>query len=203
MSYKEVQQLALKYAKLLKVSDRNSDFHEQRLKMWHFYVFFYSKLRSLLGDMEGNIRTLKEKKLDSQSLKMYVKLYHELLEIMKSTDKEKPYIMAERFAHYVLNGWGRAAAELDNLDFVIQHHLKKNEVDMKSGPMLGQSRVDTLQSLRDLAKQVRDFIKSNPTIPIPGIGDSSPPSEMIEAPPAPPQQGVTSVSVPSAKKRLI
>ena len=74
---------------------------------------------------------------------------------------------------------------------------------MKNGPMLGQSRIDTLQSLKDLGKQVREFIKSNPPIPIPGIGDSSPPSEMIEAPPEPPQQGVTSVSVPSAKKKLV
>src|ERR1700723_1409797 len=118
MSYREIQQLAQKFATQLIAHERDMGFDEQKLKTWHFYVWFYSRLRALLGEMEGNIRTLKEKQLDSQSLKVYIKLYRELLEIMKSTDKENPYVMADKFVKYVLGGWGRAASELDNLDIV-------------------------------------------------------------------------------------
>ena len=88
MSYREVQQLARKFAKLLVAHERDHDFQAQRIKMWHFYMYFYSQLRATLGKMEGDIRSLRETGFDRKMLHLYIKTYHELLALMKSTDKE-------------------------------------------------------------------------------------------------------------------
>lgn len=204
MSHKKVQELAKKYAeRLMSAEERNKEFHIQRTKMWHFYMFFYRRLRAILGDMEGDIRSLKEKGFDHKMLKMFIKARQDLIELLKSVDKERPYIMAEKFVNYVLNRPNSIV--LENLDFLIQHHLEMNRIDTPTGALLGQVSSNSIGALQELAKQVKEFMAHNPSIPIPG--GSQPPTSMelpqgspIPHMPALPEQ-LTNLEIPLAKKK--
>lgn len=178
MSYQEVQQLAEKFAQALTPSqERNKEFSVQRIKLEYFHKVFYRKMRSILGTMEGDIRTLREKGFDPKMMKLFITAYRDLIEILKSVDEKRPYAAAEKFIKYVLERPNSSI--LENLDFLIQHHLKASLLDTKEGLLLGQSKADAIQQLKELAINLKKFIADNPLIPVPGQS-VIPPEDMEE-----------------------
>ena len=112
--------------------------------------------------------------------------------------------MAEQFVKFMLGGWGSKVSVLENLDFLIQHHLKMNETNISPGRLIGHSNVDTLGSLKELAQKVKTFVESNPPLPIPGnLGGSSPPGAIPDFPLTATPQDITNPGVPAAKKKLV
>jgi hypothetical protein len=179
MSYQEVQRLAKKFAQVLTpAKERTKEFNMQRVKLEYFHNHFYRKMRALLGSMEGDIRVLHEQGFDPIMLKLFIKSYRDLLEILKSVNEKKPYMAAEKFVKYVLER--PTSSILENLDFLIQHHLGGKKIETKEGPILGRTQISTIKDLRELAISIKKFIENNPLIPIPG--DSGFPIEMVEAP---------------------
>ena len=166
MSYNKLQELADKFAHETVYFDKDAEFTQQRLRMKEFYLSFYRRLRGLVGELEGDVRIMKERNFDPKMLKLMIKSYRELLEILKTSDPEKPYHMGEKFVNYVL---GRpTAAILDNLDFLIQHHLKNSKIDTMTGNLVGHPNINTFNQLKALAEHIKNFMAENPPIPIPG-----------------------------------
>lgn len=160
-------------------------FSAQRQKIWQFH----DHLRSLLGQMEGDIVSLRESGFDLKMMKMYLQAYRTLRELFRTFNKDKPYEMAEKFVQFVLSR--HSGAVLDNLDFLIQHHL-------------GTGHFSVLNTLKELAVRVKHLITTSPHIP--GSSDPPPPPARptVIAPedhtPGEPLD-VTNPAIPSAKKK--
>lgn len=179
MSYNKIQELAEKFANKTVFLGDDEAFNKQRLQMKEFYVSFYRSLRGLLGSLEGEIKVLKERDFDSGMMKLLIKCYRDLLELAKSSDPEHPYVMGEKFVHYILS---RPNIDIiNNLDFLIQHQLKTTNIKTQVGSLLGSPTAIALVGLKHLAKQVQSFMAANPSIPIPG--SSPPPSNLLSVTP--------------------
>ena len=204
MSYNKLQELADKFAHETVYLDKDAKFTQQRLKMKDFYLSFHRRLRSLIASLEGDIRVMKERDFDPNMLKLMIKTYRDLLDLLKTSDPEKPYIMGERFVQYVL---GRpTAAIIDNLDFLVKHHLDVTQIETMTGSLVGHPNMNTFDQLKALAKLIKGFMAENPPIPIPGsdFPPPIPPRPTVIAPeahtPALPLD-VTKPGIPSAKGR--
>lgn len=164
MPSKTVRRLFKKFADT-SAQDRDEQFRLQRERLEQFYHDLHMKLKVLLNEMEGDISVLKERKFPHDLLKSFVKVWYQLIEINKSLKPNNPYTAAEELIKYVTQKPHRAI--IDNLDFLVQNHMKKTEIDFQTGPLLRQAQVRSLVLLKELAHRIDQYIQDNPLMDVP------------------------------------
>ncbi|CAM6004262.1 unnamed protein product [Sphagnum balticum] len=202
MSRHQVQQLAEKFANTV-LLDTNQKFKRQRIRLEQFAYDLRLKLGMLVREMEHDIGLLRERGFPKDMYKIYVKLWNDVISIYKKIDMEKPYSSAEEFLAYAKNKHVKDV--VDNLDFLAEDHLKKTNVEFKSGPTLEQPQLKSLKLFKNLAQHLEAYLKANPLLPVPV---STPSNNMDipllnvkpETPPLAGQMDKTNPGIPSAKK---
>lgn len=204
MTNLKVLQLADKFADTVN-QDVNEQFQRQRGRLQQFSHDLQMKLRILLGEMEGDIRVLKERNFDKKILKIMIKIWSDVLSIAKELNKEKPYPTAERLIAYIQNK--RTRSLIENLDFLTEHYIKSTNVDFKPGGFVQHPEIRSLKLLKALAHHLDKYLAENPLLPVP----SDKPPANIDIPllnvkpepivQSPGQEALTNPGVPDAKKK--
>jgi hypothetical protein len=140
----------------------NEAFQQQRERLAKFYEHFNDGLRRVRNELGNDFANLKERGFDRQMLKLFAKVYDNVLNIFKEMRSEKPYGAAEKLASYVLDKPN--APYIDNLDFLGKHHLLKTNVDFKAGPVVGHPELRGLDDLKRLAHEARGFMERFPLL---------------------------------------
>lgn len=164
-------------AQIKKISNKNEQFRLQREKLGHFAHDLLLRLRMLISEMEGDLKVLRIKSFDKKMWKIFARLWNHLVDVAKSIDANKPYQSAQVIVDLVKTRPHKAI--IDNLEFLVQHHLKQTAVDFAPGPLLQPVQVRSLKLLKALADYLENYMQENPLIDIPGS---------IPPPPEPPQE---------------
>lgn len=165
------EKLFRKYADTV-LTDENEKFRLQREKLEQFYHDLHLKIKILLGEMEGDLRILKEKDFDKGMWKIFMNLWRDVIDISKEITPDKPYLGASKLVSYVKSRPHKSIIE--NLDYLVHDFLKKNEVDFRAGLRLQQVQIKSLKLLKSLADHTEAYIAANPLLPVP---TGKPPAE--------------------------
>lgn len=143
----------------------NRKFQAQREMLAKFYDSFRSELRSTMGQMEGDLATLRERHFDKAMLALLAKVYRHLEEIYQHLTPEKPYKAAEELVNFVNERHQRSV--IDNLQFLAKHHLEKTKPETLA-PLPATVRhiteAKSLSMLKELAAEVRAHMDQFPLI---------------------------------------
>lgn len=169
MKNQKLLELADKFADLAQKSPINVEFHAQRQRFSDFFEMFRKNLRTIVGEMGSEITTLKARDFDPKMLAMLNKVYHDVIEIYRTTKQDDPYAAAGKLVQLVLekpNG-----PIIDNLDFLAKHHLKQTNVDFGESESLRHPQMRSLELLKTLAGHLKQFMATYPLV--------KPPSQSI------------------------
>ena len=186
-------------------SDLDQKFQFQRSQFFKLAEMFRDKLRSVINEMDGDYVALKERDFDPKMLKLFGQVKWHLIEIYKKISEDKPYQSAEKLIEYVNSRHTRAV--IDNLEFLIQHHLQQTAVSFTPSQHMENLKVKSLQHLIDLANGLKLFMEKNPLLPEPVIPTNVkvepviPFSDEEGSKPGIPE-GKTVGGIPSAKKAV-
>lgn len=211
MSYQKVLEVAKKFADAQKEKSRNQQFQEQRERVTIFFEAFYKEFAGAVNLMESDINTLKLKGFDSDMLKIMTSLYHSLVEYRKTiTDiKSKLGVVAiydriNKIYEYVFSR--KTLPIIDNLEFLIQHFLKNNQVDFLPSTHLTQSKVESFKKLKNVLVNAKNFMNKYPLLDM--ASESIPPAipALVNESVTPhiPAEALdkTNVAVPMPQKKL-
>lgn len=169
MKNHKVLQLADKFADMAEKSPVNMEFHAQRQRFSDFFEMFRKNLRTIVGEMGGEITTLKARDFDPKMLTLLNKVYHDVIEIYRTTKEYDPYATAGKFVQLVLerpNG-----PVIDNLDFLAKHHVGQTNVDFRESQSLVNPKIRSLDMLKALANQIKQFMATYPLLRVPSKSD--------------------------------
>lgn len=166
-------ELSEKMNKTVALGDNKPDLNLQFEAQRKFGRDFYSKLRRLSGELEGDIFTLKARDFDPNMMRLLGKVKMELEKILLSIKESNPHGAAQKLVDYVQ---GRSTKMvLDNLDFLAQHHLQSTMPPGKLPPFAKHVEVNFFKKLRALADELKAHMDVNPPLYVPS--SSSPPRE--------------------------
>jgi hypothetical protein len=160
MSHEKIIKLASQFMNKLGDSERDKQFQAQREMLTSFYEEFYGRFRRILNEMEGDLFTLKQKNLDKHSLKLFGTIMHRLINLIKVVDPKKPYPGIQAIVNYLRSE--ETEGVIEDLDFLIQLHLKRNEVEGWSEKY--QAKVQSLNKLSWLAQYAKEHMDKNPML---------------------------------------
>jgi hypothetical protein len=150
---------------------KNEAFQQQRERLSKFYEHFNNNLRRIRNELDNDLANLKQRSFDPQMLKLFIKIYDNVLNIFKEINPEKPYEAAEKLASYVLDKPN--APYINNLDFLGKQHLLQTNVDFKAGLVMQHPQLRGLDDLKMLAHEARKFMERFPLLKPPS--PSNPP----------------------------
>lgn len=174
-SNKKVFELIEKFVVLAEQDDVNVRYQAQRDMLNKFYEHFVGNLRTILGEFSGDMKVLKERNFNPKMFQLLTGVYHDVVDITKSVSSDKPYASAEKLINYVTHR--PTSLVIDNLDFLIKHHLKLTNVDFLEGKVLQHPQIRSLDKLKALSNQLRKFMDEHQLIVPPS--PSSPPSPRL------------------------
>ena len=164
-----------------KLSNLNRQFTGQR----EFGRDFFDKLRRVYGELLGDLLTLKERGFDAKMYRLLDKVKGEVAKIMTSIRENNPHAAGWELVHYVLERPNRDI--IDNLEFLARNHLTTTHTDVAGKlqmlPNVKYAEINSLQHLRELAVEIRDYMEQNPPLPVP---TSTPPPPIGSNPMADP-----------------
>jgi hypothetical protein len=135
---------------------------------------FKRKLRALIGELSGDLFTLKERQFDANMWRLAVKVKDELEKIWMEIKENNPHMMGWKFVDYVMDKPNRDI--IDNLDFLAHHHLENTQPEaMKPLPIaMKHTEVNSFKHLKEFAQETKDYMEKNPPLSIPGSGPPPP-----------------------------
>ena len=155
----------------------NIQFEEQR----EFGREFYRQLRIIIEELGGDLFILRVRKFDPKMWKLAAKVKGDLEKISMLYRENSPHLAVEKFCTFVLEKPNRDI--IDNLDFLVQHHLKLTDPKVELSTGLKHVEVNSFKEMKALAFEMKDYITKNPPLPIPG---SNPPGQFDPNPAADP-----------------
>jgi hypothetical protein len=184
-------------------ADYNTKFHAQRERLAKFHEFFSRTLRTILGQMESDIGTLKARDFDPNMRRHMVTVYRDLEKIFKEINPEKPYIAAQKLVDYVADRHHRSV--IDNLEFLANHHLESTKPEAV-GPLPKNVSmivaITSLEMLKTLAQKLKYHMDQFPLIEV-QLPSTVPPPRLVPAVehPAQPISGeqATNPAIPKPK----
>lgn len=146
----------------------NKRFEAQR----EFSRQFDKQLRALIGELSGDLYTLKERKFDPNMWKLAVKIRSGLETILTEIRENNPHEMGWKFVDYVLDKPNSDI--LDNLNFLVQHHLDNTKpTTIKPLPsIIKHVEINSFKHIKALAQEIKNYMEKNPPMPVPA---SNPP----------------------------
>lgn len=164
MSNQKIQQLANKYAD--QGSDPNQKFQEQRVRLSNFFDTFHKQYHTVMMEMEGDLRVLREKEFDKNLWKIFGKLWATLIDLGKRLDADNIYPSIGNIVNYASSR--SVLPVIDNLDFLIQNFMKHNQVDFLPSNMIQTAKIKSLKNLKRMLFDAGIYMKNNPLIAVPG-----------------------------------
>ncbi len=146
-------------------NDYNVKYQVQRDMLAKFYDFFHSRLRTVMGQMESNLGTLRARNFDKDMWNLLVRVYKHLENIYSHINHDKPYLAAQELVDYVNDRQRRAV--IDNLDFLARHHLEQTKPETLAPlPPIAKhiTEAESLGNLKELAAQIKEHMEKNPLI---------------------------------------
>lgn len=154
-----------KYGEKTVIKNENAKFEQQRTRLSQFSHDLSLKMRILLGEMESDLKVLKLQNFDYDAWKGFVTLWNRIVHISKELNMEKPYLMAKKLVSFVKNK--QTVNIIENLEFLIEHHLKKNKVEFLPNKHLKPLQIKSLKLLKELSNNIQIYIEKNPLLPVP------------------------------------
>ncbi|HEX2549580.1 MAG TPA: hypothetical protein VHM20_07115 [Gammaproteobacteria bacterium] len=152
-----------------KLANKFIDTHFQKDKLEKqkemFESFYYdnlSQLKAILNEMSGDLWLLKEKELPLDLRQLLSKIFQQLVDLYKEIDPQEPYSGTLKLINFVNSKSNKSI--LENLDFLIQKHLEKNQIDFYRKNNLKQVSVLSISHLLQLIPQLHQFILDNPSL---------------------------------------
>lgn len=162
MSYNNVIKLAAQFTKKLGESERDQQFQAQRERLEEFYHKIYGQLRALVNEMEGDLNTLRHKNLDKDSYKLFSKIMYDIINLVKKIDPKKPYPGVQAFVNYATSE--ETEGTIEDLNFLIQLHLKRNEIDFGPSKIFKQVEINSLNKIPWIAHEAKKYMDKNPLL---------------------------------------
>lgn len=162
MSYEKVIKLAAQFMKKMGEGDRDQQFQVQRERLEEFYSKIRGKLRALTNEMDGDLFTLKHKGLDKGSFALFARIRDDIRTLANKIDSKKPYPGVQAFINYVTSE--ETEGMIEDLNFLIQLHLKRNEVDFAPSKSLKQAEVNSLNQISWIAHEAKDYMDKHPML---------------------------------------
>lgn len=194
MTYVKLIELEEKFSKKIAQNDEESGLQDQRSKLSKFYHKFTRELYSLINEMDGDALVLKEKGLSPDLLKMFNGIKGHITSAVKQINPYIPYDGAMNLIEWA--NQKETKATLNNLNFIIQEFLKTNEVEFKVGPHLNQVRVESITKLKNILKNIHEYIKENPLSDSKELPTVPPPARRM-------REDEETVILPSPNKKAI
>jgi hypothetical protein len=177
MSHQDVLQLADKMIAKISAMVSQSPFDDQRIRLEKFSNTLETKLLAVANEIEGDIRVLLERKLDSKTLREIMKIHREVLRIYNDVkiNKQQPYQAAQKLVNFVTNS--AAKDIIDELIVSTGRHVQSTNVDTLVGKHIIHPKNMGLRKLKTFANIVKSYIAGNPllkqptvpTIPVPKL----------------------------------
>jgi hypothetical protein len=140
----------------------DTGFENQRQKLAKFHEHFKRRLTTIIGELAGDIWTLKERQFDRKLFGLLGQVYHDLIQISQKSDLDKPYATAEELIRYVTER--PSGPIIDNLDYLAKHHIEQTNVDFGGGKTLIHPTMHSLDDLKKLVVQLETFMAQNPLL---------------------------------------
>lgn len=207
MSIQKVLEMAERFITLAeegtRVSEPVNEYQAQRNRLGKFVEALEKKLRSVIAEMGNDLSTLRYRSFDSKTFKVFGNIYQTLIDINKSIDDSKPYIAAEKIVRLVSDKQTRII--LDNLEYLAKQHVSATNVDFTPSPRLKHPEIRSIDALRKLASELKQFMDEHPMIVPPGqlAPTIAPPARLKQPEPefAAGKEEETNPSSPLAKKK--
>lgn len=159
MSFLSVQNLANKIAQ--QHFGNNKDWNAQRERLSQFYSDVMEQIRTIISNLGGDIITLRELKGNKDVRKHLALVYSKIIELSKNIDNKYPYEGVENLSQWVENRNNKIL--LENLDFLIQHELKK-AVEFYPSKGLISPYSNSIKKLMELAPYWQAYIFDHPLL---------------------------------------
>ena len=159
MSRQLLEKLAAKFAHEHFEAKNN----REKEKIESFYYDTVGQLKHIIGEMSGDLLILKEKNFPLDLRQLFGKIYQQIVDLYKEINPEDPYPGTLNFINWANAKHNKSL--LENLDFLIQKHLEKNEVSFYGKEVLKQPKVSSISKLLKLVPELKQFIVNNPMIP--------------------------------------
>jgi hypothetical protein len=138
----------------------------------------YRKIRTLRGELDGDLFTLRARGFDPNIWRLAAKVKGELEKILTTIKENNPHAGGQQFVEFVLNK--PYSSIIDNLDFLAQHHLNKTKDELGTIPSIGKPvEVNSFRRLKELALETKAHMEQNPPLPIPIPSTIPPPPNPI------------------------
>ncbi|MGE3320547.1 MAG: hypothetical protein AB7I18_14760 [Candidatus Berkiella sp.] len=162
MSNEKVIKLATEFAKKLGESSRDKQFQEQRERLEEFYFDITGKMRALINEMDSDAFVLRQRGLDKHSMKLFSQITQTMIALMKKIKADKPYPGVESFIQWAESE--ETQALIEDLDFLIQMHMKRTEIDFAPHKAMRQAEVRSLNKISWLAHEAKQYIAKHPLL---------------------------------------
>jgi hypothetical protein len=174
MSNKLIQKLANKFVGTHFEADK---LEKQKEVFESFYYDNVAELKAILNEMSGDLWILKEKNLPLDLRQLLGKIFQQVLDLYKDINPKEPYSGTLNLVNWANSKTNKAI--LENLNFLIQKHLEKNEINFYGTDSLKQARVSSIARLLEVVPKLKQFMLDNPSledIRFSELAESSPPS---------------------------
>lgn len=214
MSHQEVIQLANKM--LAKIADlvAQTPFESEQARLERLGRVLEPKLFAIANEIEGDLRVLWERKMDTQTLRHIMKVHRELIRLYNEVkiNPRGAHKVAEKVVQFITTSPDKEV--LDHLIETTGQHLQATKEDTQIGSHVAHPKNLGLRKLKTFGNVLKSYLADHPLIPLqetvrpppaPQLPSSSQGTEII--PPVSfdatlPSAGVTTnPAVPSAKNR--
>lgn len=156
MSRRLIEKLANKFVNEHFTAKNNKE------KLENFYYDNVGKLKYIISEMSGDLLILKEKNFPLDLRQLLGKIYQQILDLYKEINPEDPYPGTLNFINWANAKHNKSL--LENLDFLIQKHLKNNEITFYGKNVLKQPKISSIKKILLLVPELKQFIIDNPQI---------------------------------------
>lgn len=161
MSSKSVINLARKFAN--KYFNDKVKLAKYQQSMEDFYFETTGFLRTVLGEMEGDLIVLKNKNIDKNLYILLAKARNKISEFSLEIDPKNPYLGIQALINWADNRNNKAV--LENLDFLLKHYSNISNIEFIPITNVTQAKTDSVENFLILIKALKNHLANNPMMP--------------------------------------
>lgn len=144
MSYHKIQELAKKFA------ESNEPEFDSAL---------HNKLRAIVGEMSGDLLTLKYRGFNPKAFHIFKRIYHDVIDLTKQSQDIEASLISKKIVQYVLDSPN--VEIINNLDQLAKQHIANSNESGVNESLHPQ--INSLSNLLMLATQLKMYLtRSNP-----------------------------------------
>lgn len=166
MSHQEVIQLANKM--IIKISDlvNQTPFEAEGARLERLAKTLEPKLLAIASEIEGDLRVLWERKMDTQTLRHIMRVHRELLRLYNEVkiNPRGSHKVAEKVVQFTTTSPDKEV--LDHLIETTGQHVQTTNEDFQAGPLVVHPKNLGLRKLKTLGNVLKSYLVDHPMIPL-------------------------------------